>query len=145
MPLQQGKRMQISNEKIKMIPLIEVLCEFNKCSIQDLDSVLKNNYIKNRNFVQSLCLYTTHLHPEDRNLHICGIFITHRAANNLMAFKGQFGTTVHKYYYLRHRHRLEYPHLPCVAVEGGGEHLYYYPLEVLAVNKENVHQWVLDE
>lgn len=130
MPISEGNNTGKSS-------LIKILCEYNNCSINRLAKVLNYRRLKNQQFLKNLKLTTIHLRPEEANFSIQAAFLTRKAAHILMAFKGTLGVTVHQYYNLRHRLRLKYPELPCIAVKGGGEHLYFYPLEVVNVVEGN--------
>jgi hypothetical protein len=129
---QSGNAMSIPTSK----SLIEQLCEFNGCQINELGDALQNDILRNNEFLRQLNLITTHLqHP---NFVIVGEFLTRKNAHNLLAIRGRMAVSVEKYFYLRHRRRLHYPYLPCVAVRGGRGHLSFYPLEMLFVQKEKV-------
>jgi hypothetical protein len=43
------------------------------------------------------------------------------------------GITVDQYYLCKHKYDLQHPYLPCIALKGGGDHIDYFPLEVLEV------------
>jgi hypothetical protein len=129
---QSGNAMSIPTS----ISLIEQLCEFNGCQINDLGNALHNDIIRNNEFLRQLNLMTTHL--KQNNLNIVGEFLTRKNAHNLLAIRGRMAVSVEKFFYLRHRRRLHYPYLPCVAVRGGRGHLSFYPLETLFVQKEKV-------
>ena len=65
-------------------------------------------------------------------------FITRKSADKLLAFHGKYGVPVEIFYYIRHRKRLRYPDLPCIAVKilgrnGTTTSHTFYPLEVLGV------------
>lgn len=119
--------------------LIKILCKFNKCSVEQLDYFLTTHRYKNQQFLQNLKLKTNHLRPFERNFCIDAAFLTRKSSSQLMAFKGRLGVTVYQYYNLRHRLTLKFPRLPCIAVKGGGQHIYYYPLEVVNVVEEKVN------
>lgn len=118
--------------------LIQILCEYNNCTLNQLPKVLIFRRIKNQQFLKKLKLTTIHLRPEEANFCIEAAFLTRKSSQMLMAFKGALGVTVYQYYNLRHRIRLNHPELPCIAVKGGGDHVYFYPLEVINVVEENV-------
>jgi hypothetical protein len=116
--------------------LIDLLCDFNGCQINDLGDALRNAIVRNNEYLRQLELMTTHL--QEHNFPILGEFLTKKNARNLLAIRGRMAVSVEKFFYLRHRRRLQYPYLPCVAVRGGRGHLSFYPLEVLFVLEEQV-------
>lgn len=60
-------------------------------------------------------------------------FITNRSAQILFSFRGYKQVTVDQYYFIKHNIDLFYPHLPCLAVKGGGDHKFYFPLELIEI------------
>lgn len=118
--------------------LIKLLCEYNKINCDEyyppiLEEAIRKSYRKHNDFVRKLELCTNHLCPAWRNIPLQAAFITHKSARALLAFKGEMRVSVYQYYFLRHRQRLLFPQLPCVAVKGGNGHVSFYPLEVLDV------------
>jgi hypothetical protein len=102
---------------------------------------MRNDIIRNNDFLRQLELKTTHLRE---NIPISGEFLTRKNARNLLAIRGRMAVSVEKFYYLRHRRRLQYPYLPCVAVRGGQGHLSFYPMEVIIVLKDQVIDFLIN-
>jgi hypothetical protein len=115
--------------------LIDFLCDFNDCQIIDLGTAIRNAIVRNNEFLRQLELKTTHL---QENLPISGEFLTRKNARILLAIRGRMAVSVEKFFYLRHRRRLQYPYLPCVAVRCGKGHLSFYPMEMLFVLEHQV-------
>jgi hypothetical protein len=58
--------------------------------------------------------------------------ISYNGANILKAFRNHHcGATVEQYYFSRYKAALKYPYLPCIILNGGYNHKYFYPLEYL--------------
>jgi hypothetical protein len=127
-----------SGNAMSILPttLIDHLCEFNGCLINELGDKMRNDIDRNNEFLRQLNLITTHL--QQHNFHLLGEFFTRKNSRKLLAIRGRMAVSVEKFFYLRHRRRLQYPYLPCVAVRGGRGHLSFYPLEMLFVHKDQV-------
>ena len=127
----------------KTTPLIELLCKFNGgCSPHSLHTAIRKKYTDNLAYLQNLTridgpnktlITTTHLRG-DKQLEVRPDKLTKMGADRIFALRGFLQVTVRQYYYVRHRVKLQYPHLPLVGEFGGGNgHVYYYPLECLAL------------
>jgi hypothetical protein len=74
--------------------------------------------------------------------------LSFRSAKYLRAFRRhRCNATVEQYYFIRYRITLKYPHLPCIIMRGGNNHVYYFPIEILFVIdydsvNENVSQMI---
>jgi hypothetical protein len=115
--------------------LLDVLCVFNNCHINDLALTIRNNYKANIDFIRTLVLRTKHLKNNDV---IKPDFVTNRPACQLFALRGYKGIDVDQYFFLKHNCDLMFPNLPCLAIKGGrikggGIHKTYYPMEVVEV------------
>ena len=77
-------------------------------------------------------LYTVHLRPAERNMPVRADDFSVENANNAYAYNGYLGITVRMHYFSKHDRKLRYPYLPCVMEFGGGQHVSYFPLEILA-------------
>lgn len=109
--------------------LINVLCEYNDCNVQELGAHLESKPEFNNNLVNHLLLATSFLGSEDFVLD--GDFnFTKENPRDLRIYNGVAGPTVNDLY-LKNGITLKYPKLPLLAVKWGGTHLTFYPLELL--------------
>ena len=129
---------------IKLVPLLEHLCMQFDCTLKGLQLHLTNLGMRRRilDYCRGLKLFTTHLHPKERNLRVHCQNISIQNANYLHAMNGYLGITVRQYYVVKHARKLRHPYLPCLIEHGGIQrragrnHRSYYPLEVLAAEIE---------
>jgi hypothetical protein len=127
----------------RRINLVAMLCEFNRCDPFELHAVIRENYEQNLNFLKTLNLYTNHL---KNNILIRPNFVSNIGANQVLSHRGykgkcnqikktltffRQGLTVDQYYFARYNIDLEYPHLPCVGMLGGSNHVSFFPIELL--------------
>ena len=119
-----------SSEQFPTRDLIQVLCEFNSCKIYNLKNLIVKNYEKNLEFIKSKNLRTTHL---KMNVNLNADGLTLRGPSSLFALRGFKNLTVEDYYKIRHSIDLQCLSLPCIVVKGGGEHVSFFPLEVIEV------------
>lgn len=123
--------------KPKTVTLVKYVSEWLRCTPEQIGERLRNPQ-KRRELIQHLrdsFLYTTHLKPEWRNMHVYCHDLSSRGASLLPAYNGFMNVKVAQHYYIRHRIRLTYPHLPCIVQLGGGHSAQksYFPMEVLSV------------
>lgn len=125
--------------------LVKALCELNKCEPENLQEFIRRNYHKNYDFIKGIIIFTKNfiklLFLENvlitkhlkKNIVIKPDFITNRSAVNLFSHRGYKKITVDQYYFIKHKIDLSCPNLPCLAIKGGGDHKYYYPMEVIEI------------
>ena len=118
------------------VPLVKYVSEWLKCAPEQIGDRLRNPQ-KRRDLLKHLrdCfLYTTHLKPEWRNMQVHCHDLSSRGASLLPAYRGFMDVKVAQHYYIRHRIRLTYPHLPCIVqLVGHSAHKSYFNMEVLCV------------
>ena len=78
-------------------------------------------------------LRTTYLTKTGERKEIKYGTISLKSAMEQHAYEGYLNVTVQQHYYCRHRIRLMYPRLKCVAEPGKSGHYKYYPLELLEI------------
>lgn len=122
------------------VPLLDYLCAYMRCSLKELQ-VLFNNLEARRRMLQHMRslvhLRTNHLHPAERNQWLHAHDLSVQNANLALACGGYLDITVRQYYYIKHGRKLKHPYLPCLIEFGGGQHVSYYPLELLVVRAAN--------
>jgi hypothetical protein len=123
-------------ETIITIPLLDYLCAYMECSLKELQVLLQTLEPRRRILahLQTCHLRTSHLRPPERNLPLHAHDLSSQNANFAYACGGYLDITVRQYYYVRHNRKLKHPYLPCLIEFGGGQHVSYYPLEVIAVH-----------
>ena len=130
--MSNSKTIKISSPESESLTkdLIQLLCEFNNCKIYNLKNNIVKDYEKNFQFIKCKNLRTTHL-KMNINLNVDGL--TLRGPSSLFALRGFKNLTVEDYFKIRHSINLQCLNLPCIVVKGGGEHVSFFPLEVLEV------------
>jgi hypothetical protein len=110
--------------------LIQELCTFNGCGENGLKMAIKRNFINNLDFLRGLTLRTTHL---KENIVVKADGLTLRGSDLLYALRGYLGITVQQYLFIKHGLKLRYPQLSCIVMKCGGDHLNFYPIELLEI------------
>ena len=111
-----------------MHTLVDDLCQFNQCKPHELSEILRQNKAKNLKFLRKHTLLTVHLR---HNQFVTPDDITFKGPQRLFAYRGYLGVTVEQHLYSRHHVKLQYPHLPCIAMHFNNGHKSYFPLELL--------------
>ncbi|KAL3107738.1 hypothetical protein niasHT_012251 [Heterodera trifolii] len=122
-------------------PIINNNLSHYQLIVDELDRWLMDNHQHNRRDVvereedggnadRLTWLQTVHL---KNNIMISANSLSFHSAGSLLAYRGFLSITVEQHLYVRHRVRLRFPFLPCVAQYGGNHHHYYFPLELLEI------------
>ena len=119
----------------KYRPLIEVLCEFNKCRIYGLKRALRKRKMENLEFLtqRHVSIMTTYETKYVGRICIDPHGFTSKGARHTMALgKHRSKTSVESYFMVKRKITLKYGFLPCIIVRLGNISR-YYPLEVLEI------------
>lgn len=119
------------------IPLINAIAGLLECApYQLLRRDFTDPEILDRihEFIKSKKLRTTHLRPDGRNREIRLHHLTMQGASQLPAFEGYRGVTVAQHFDARHRIRLRYAGLPCVAEMSSKDHYRFHPWEIIVID-----------
>lgn len=119
----------------KYRPLVEVLCEFNKCRIYGLKRALRKRKMENLEFLtqRHVSIMTTYETKFVGRICVDPHAFTTKGARYTMALgKHRSKTSVESYFMVKRKITLKYGFLPCIVVRLGNTSR-YYPLEVLEI------------
>lgn len=94
-------------------------------ALQEISNILKNKKLK-----------TNYLDRNSEFKEIKFSAFSTRPADEQPAYEGFLAVTVQQHYYCRHRIRLMYQRMRCVAEYGNNGHNKYYPMELVDVVEE---------
>jgi thymidine kinase len=113
--------------------LVEYLCDKSGFTVHQLAAYFATTRYREAvaAHLKDHLLETNHL-AVNRRIN-CDL-LSERPADSTTAMEfGSRRLTVRDYFARNRRMQLYHPYLPCVGVKGGGEHVSYYPLEVLTI------------
>ena len=119
----------------KYRPLVEVLCEFNKCRIYGLKRALRKRKMENLEFLtqRHVSIMTTYETKFVGRICVDPHAFTRKGARYTMALgRHRSKTSVESYFMVKRKITLKYGFLPCIVVRLGNTSR-YYPLEVLEI------------
>ena len=102
-----------------------------------------NLYFLRHHIKNAIC--TTYKTRNGSNLFIYPDGITAIGANQIMAFNyHRSKTNIEQYFMSRHKIQLSYPDFSCLIMLGGNDHRYYFPIELLGIDKTIEHNYSSD-